>query len=620
MKGGAVGGQSNAVPVVKKRWKGLVIAVLSLVLLSMLVPVVFLLGQNNSFQSSSGLASEHQSSSNVARVNGQNEDLLTGEQLEGDKSRHVDDITRSVGPTFPKDFQKNIDKETKNETKGSPLPVGMPKELPKANSIKVGNMDSADKIEAEMSSNMCDLKFGSYCTWHREHTEQVNDFFVRKMKNLLFEARAYYPSIAKLPAFRKLSDDMKKHIQDFEHLLNLATTDNDLPPRIRKKLKGMKAVIASAKACPVDCNNVDIKFRQLVDLTEDEPSFLTRQGALLYQIAVQTMPKSLHCLSMRLTVEYFRSPLPSEKLSLIARHLDPDLKHFVIFSKNVLASSAVINSTVVHAKESENQVFHVLTDRENYFAMKLWFFRNKYKEATVQVLNIEDLHLDDKTKSAPLHLSLPEEYSIFFHNVDKSSMTPMRTEHLSVFSQSHFLLPKIFNSLKKVVVLDDDIIVQRDLSDLWSINLDGKVIGAVQHCSVKLVHLKNFLTDKSFDEKSCAWMSGLNVVDLVRWREQDLSGKFERLVQELGTKEAVTLRAFLLTFQGEVYALDENWVLSGLGYNFSLGTEAVKNARVLHYNGDMKPWLDLAIHDYADFWSNYINTEDQLLSNCNVNY
>lgn len=54
MKGGAVGGQSNAVPVVKKRWKGLVMAVLSLVLLSMLVPVVFLLGLNKSFQSSSG--------------------------------------------------------------------------------------------------------------------------------------------------------------------------------------------------------------------------------------------------------------------------------------------------------------------------------------------------------------------------------------------------------------------------------------------------------------------------------------------------------------------------------------------------------------------------------------
>lgn len=165
--------------------------------------------------------------------------------------------------------------------------------------------------------------------------------------------------------------------------------------------------------------------------------------------------------------------------------------------------------------------------------MKLWFFLNKFKEATVQVLNIEDPNLDDDVKETPKQLLLPEEYRIFLHKVDKSSMTQMKAEYLSVFTHSHYLLPKIFRSLKKVVVLDDDIIVQRDLSDLWSINLDGKVNGAVQFCSVRLVELKNFLGDKILDETSCAWMSGLNIIDLDRWREQDLSGKFQGLLQEV---------------------------------------------------------------------------------------
>lgn len=112
----------------------------------------------------------------------------------------------------------------------------------------------------------------------------------------------------------------------------------------------MEAVIAQAKACRVDCSNVDKKFRQLVDLTEDEATFHMRQSAFLYQLAVQTMPKSHHCLSMRLTVEYFRYPPPDIDQSLAERHLNPDLHHFVIFSSNVLASSAVINSTVTHSK------------------------------------------------------------------------------------------------------------------------------------------------------------------------------------------------------------------------------------------------------------------------------
>lgn len=122
------------------------------------------------------------------------------------------------------------------------------------------------------------------------------------------------------------------------------------PIRIKKKLRKMDDAIARAKSYPVDCNNVDKKLRQLVDLTEDEASFHTKQSAFLYQLAVQTMPKSLHCLSMRLTVEYFRSPSLDMEQLLSEKYLNPELHHYVIFSSNVLASSVVVNSTVMHAK------------------------------------------------------------------------------------------------------------------------------------------------------------------------------------------------------------------------------------------------------------------------------
>ena len=83
-------------------------------------------------------------------------------------------------------------------------------------------------------------------------------------------------------------------------------------------------------------------------MTEDEASFHMKQSVFLYQLAVHTMPKSLHCLSMRLTVEYFKSGSvdteDSEKFS------DPSLLHFVVISDNILASSVVINSTVLHAR------------------------------------------------------------------------------------------------------------------------------------------------------------------------------------------------------------------------------------------------------------------------------
>lgn len=62
MKGGAGGGGvgANAAVSTKRRWRGFVIAVLGLVILSMLVPLVFLLGFHNAFHnysSSSGSGS-----------------------------------------------------------------------------------------------------------------------------------------------------------------------------------------------------------------------------------------------------------------------------------------------------------------------------------------------------------------------------------------------------------------------------------------------------------------------------------------------------------------------------------------------------------------------------------
>lgn len=184
-----------------------------------------------------------------------------------------------------------------------------------------------------------------------------------------------------------------------------------------------------------------------------------------------------------------------------------------------------------------NQAFHVLTDEQNYFAMKLWFLRNTYKEATVQVLNIESLKLDNHSKATLLHLSLPEEFRVSFHSVDSPLMAPIRTEYMSSFSHSHYLLPKIFQNLNKVVVLDDDVVVQQDLSALWSLDMGGKVNAAVQFCSLRLDQLKKYLGENSYNKNSCAWMSGLNVIDLARWRDLNLTETFQRLAQEVSNVE-----------------------------------------------------------------------------------
>jgi alpha-1,4-galacturonosyltransferase len=117
-----------------------------------------------------------------------------------------------------------------------------------------------------------------------------------------------------------------------------------------KKLEKMEHVIERAKSCGIACPSVERKLRQLFDITEDEAYFHTRQSARLYHLGAQTMPKTHHCLNMRLTVEYFKSAsihmdqLNDQKLE------SPSFNNYVIFSQNVLAASTTINSTVTNSK------------------------------------------------------------------------------------------------------------------------------------------------------------------------------------------------------------------------------------------------------------------------------
>ncbi|XP_050380985.1 probable galacturonosyltransferase 7 [Argentina anserina] len=604
----------------KKRWKGLVVGVLGLVILSMLVPLLFLLGIHNGFQ---GYGSEQPNSpTHTTPII-----IKENEEQEEDHVKHVENFVKHFTPPIFKDILKNITHKAENTTKNQvPLQKkpevteiqAPPRDVPLSLSIK--NNSKVEKVEMidyakggiDESGKICQVKFGSYCLWRQEHKEDMKDSMVKKLKDSLFVARAYFPTIAKLPSQRKFSSEMKQNIQELEKVLSESTTDADLPSQIGKKLERMQAVIAKAKTFPVECHNVDKKLGQIFDMTADEANFHMKQSVFLYQLAVQTMPKSLHCLSMRLTVEFFRDPVYNTE-SLASKYNDPALRHYVIFSTNVLASSVVINSTVVHAKESGKLVFHVLTNQENYFALKLWFFRNTYKEAIVQVLNLEDL---DNRK---LYLSLPVEF-----RVSLGIGTEARTEYLSIFSHSHYLLPEIFQNLEKVVVLDEDVVVQQDLSALWTINMGGKVNAAVQFCSVKLSNLlKSSVGENSFDKTSCAWMSGLNVIDLVKWRELDLTETYRKFVNEASTQEvqneAAALQASLLTFKDLIYPLDGVWALSGLGNDYNIDIAAVTKAAVLHYNGKMKPWLDLGIPKYKVFWKRYLNREDQFLTDCNVN-
>jgi len=103
---------------------------------------------------------------------------------------------------------------------------------------------------------------------------------------------------------------------------------------------------------------------------------------------------------------------------------------------------------------------------------------------------------------------------------------------------------QLFPSLNKVVFLDDDVVVQHDLSPLWDIDLAGKVNGAVETCrggdswvmSKRFRNYFNFshpLIANNFDPSECAWAYGMNIFDLNAWRKTTIKEKYHHWVKEV---------------------------------------------------------------------------------------
>ncbi|CAM0873005.1 unnamed protein product [Alopecurus aequalis] len=608
-----------------KRRRGPRLAVLALVFCSLLVPIAFLFNRFPAVYVTDERPQQEVNLPSLERDSGVKE--MKQQQGASDAKAETQDGLEKI-PKIDTEPSRVI---TKPEVLPSPK-IEQPKPVPVPVPVRHRNdfsdnvnmrpprVPSADELE---KAKACQLEFGSYCLWSIEHKEVMKDAIVKRLKDQLFVARSYYPSIAKLKGKEALTRELKQNIQEHERVLSESIVDADLPSFIKKKIDKMDQAIARAKSCTVDCNNVDKKLRQILHMTDDEAHFHMKQSAYLYNLGVHTMPKSHHCLNMRLTVEYFKSaPLDSDD-SPVHKFNVPDHRHYVILSKNVLAASVVINSSVSSSEETSNVVFHVLTDAQNFYAMKHWFLRNTYRESAVNVINYEHIILENLPEFIMQQLYMPEEFRVFISSFERPT-EKSRMEYLSVFSHSHFFIPEIFKDLKKVIMLDDDVIVQRDLSFLWNLDMGDKVNAAVKFCGLRMGQLRNLLGEATYDPQSCAWMSGLNVINLEKWREYNVTENYLQLLEKFRNNDdeaslrAAALPISLLSFQNLIYPLDERLTLSGLGYQYGIEEEVIRTSTSLHYNGNMKPWLELGIPNYRKYWKRFLARDERFMDECNV--
>ncbi|KAG6387537.1 hypothetical protein SASPL_152729 [Salvia splendens] len=397
-----------------------------------------------------------------------------------------------------------------------------------------------------------------------------------------------------------------------------------------EKLKAMEQTLLKGKQIQNDCAAMIKRLRAMLHLSEEQLRVQKKQALFLTHLTAKTTPKGLHCLPLRLSTEYFL--LNASQMHFPDKEIldDPKLYHYALFSDNILAAAVVVNSTITHAEDPSKHVFHIVTDRLNYAAMNMWFIANPPSKATIQVQNVEEFTWFNSSYSPILRQLGSSSTNYYFKGRRAESDSGLRYRHpkyLSIMNHLRFYLPHIFPKLDKVLFLDDDIVVQKDLTGLWSTDLKGKVIGVVETCGEsfhrfdRYLNFSNPIISKSFDPRACGWAFGMNIVDLNEWRKQNITDVYhkwqnlnrDRLLWKLGT-----LPPGLITFQNHTHALERSWHVLGLGYNPNVPQKDIERAAVIHYNGNLKPWLEIAIPKFRNYWAKFVDYDQLYLRECNI--
>ncbi|KAF3775989.1 putative galacturonosyltransferase 11 [Nymphaea thermarum] len=456
--------------------------------------------------------------------------------------------------------------------------------------------------------------------------------FSRQLADQITLAKSYIV-IAKESNNQPLAWELSLQIREAQLLLSKAVTREApiTPDEAEPIIKGFASLIYKAKEAHYDSATTIMSLKGHIESLEERANAAIAQSTLFGQLAAEELPKSLYCLGIKLTLEWTRNPSiekHAKEQKNSPQFMDNNLYHFCMFSDNILATSVVVNSTVCNADHPKQLVFHIVTDGINYKAMQAWFFSNDYKGATVDVQNFEQFSWLNTSYVPVLKQLHDDEVQAFYFKGTEELRSELKFRNPKyLLNHLRFYMPDIFPSLEKVVFLDDDVVVQKDLTSLFSIDLHGNVNGAVETCLesfhryYKYLNFSNPEISAKFDPQACGWAFGMNIFDLMEWKKANVTGRY-RYWQEKNSDQMLwklgTLPAGLLAFYGLTEPLDRRWQTLGLGYDSNIDNRLIESASVIHYNGNMKPWLKLAISRYIPLWERYVNFASPKLRECIV--
>ncbi|KAM9328470.1 glycosyltransferase 8 domain-containing protein 2 [Pholidichthys leucotaenia] len=236
----------------------------------------------------------------------------------------------------------------------------------------------------------------------------------------------------------------------------------------------------------------------------------------------------------------------------------------------------------------------------------------------------------EKTKLRGIHYKILE----FNPMVLRGKVKPdsPRPDLLHPLNFVRFYLPLLDIDHDKLIYLDDDVIVQGDIVDLFNIKLKpGHAAAFSADCDLPPSHesvgsigmqttymgfldyRKQEVKDLNINPGDCSFNPGVFVADLKEWRRQKITKQLERWMEEnfrlniysSAMAGGVATPPMLIVFHDKYTTLDPLWHVRHLGWspNTRYEENILQEAHLLHWNGPFKPWNYPTVH--RDRWERW---------------
>lgn len=174
--------------------------------------------------------------------------------------------------------------------------------------------------------------------------------------------------------------------------------------------------------------------------------------------------------------------------------------------------------------------------------------------------------------------------------------------HVPIGDCLKFNIPDIFPNFDKMLYLDGDVIVQKDLNDLYNMNIDGYYAAG---------HLNDYDKDdknQRMDLKLKKYFNnGVILLNLKKMREDDIPDKMLRYKIFKAPRFLITQDTFNVVLDNKVKNFDFTYnITTNLMENEKISDtdQYLKTGVIIHYAGSSKPWKKPDIL-YGATWNKY---------------